>query len=136
METVVEKVKKVQPMVPCGLCEKEFRGAGAVNLHRFKKHQMGGSGNPVAPVASKVEQTGKCRFFSAKAPQQLIIIRPPVWKEVSTPSGTMVLQVPGKDVQFSNGELVTDDPEVINHLENVYNDKRFPIISERLLRRG
>jgi hypothetical protein len=91
----------------------------------MRKHK-GGPSSPPAPTLRE-------KFLSPRSPQLKIVIRPIEWIQIATPAGTRGQQAPGKSVEFINGSLITDDPEVIDFLKNKYRDNRFPVFCSSTL---
>ncbi len=60
------------------------------------------------------KKLGRARFVS-KYQNHEIVIRPP--KTVTLPNGEIEVK-PGKSIVFERSELITDDPEIIDHLRN------------------
>ncbi len=73
-------------------------------------------------------------FYSARRPSMTVIVVPEQWREVTTPAGAKMVQSKGKLAQFEAGQFRTTDVEIIDYLENTYNDPRFPILSNRQIR--
>ena len=133
-------------MVKCDLCPFEAKNASGASMHRAKKHAE----TLISAAASAIEDLGvtlpvlkpveagftpkkddSVSFTSPKALYQTIIVVPDQWKEVTTPVGGKLVQVPGKTVQFEAGLYRTSDLEIIDYLENKYDDPRRPIFSSR-----
>jgi hypothetical protein len=119
----------------CEICGGEFKNLGA---HR-RSHADGKTAGELlssAPSGPTPAPPEKVRFVSSRSPSMKVVIKPTQWEFAATPTGSRPVQVPGKSVQFKNGVLETNDPEVIDYLESRYNDSRFPIISGRQVAKG
>jgi hypothetical protein len=58
-----------------------------------------------------------------------IVIRPQYWVKTETPAGIQQVLSEGKVAEFREGIFVTEDPEIIDFLENKYKDGRYPVLS-------
>mgnify|MGYP003145369324 CR=1 FL=1 len=74
------------------------------------------------------KKEGAVTFYSPRAKEQTVVVEPQEWLTTRTPAGDRTIQSPGKTAQFSNGMFITDDPDIIEYLTNVYSDKRHPIV--------
>lgn len=123
----------------CSVCGKEFKGLGAMKAHVFYKHKGLGGGTtcpPVSPSEGEVSASpSKVMFRSPKAFGLRLVLKPSYWSRVETPAGMQQIMVQGKVIEFREGVLETDDPEVIDYLENKYSSGRYPVISPRQLQR-
>jgi hypothetical protein len=148
----------VKPLVKCPKCDKEFKNQGGVNLHARKAHPI----SDVSGPASKAVTEGSAVTTGASAPvqaevtfycprplYQTVVVIPEQWYTIEGPAGNKQETVDGVYATFDNGRFTTDDPEIIDYLENPnhtckyhtgskrkggYNDARFPIHSERKIR--
>ncbi len=131
----------------CESCVFVGKNEWSLKCHVGKKHV----GLAVAKAAEVVEDLvdvpvekltttktilgAKVIFFSPRRPAMTVVIRPDEWRMVSMQGGgEKLMQIPGLTVQFENGQLATKDSEIIHYLEDVYNDPRFPIMSNRQMK--
>jgi len=118
----------------CDACGKVYKGLGALNAHKFYKHKgLGGATTcpPVSPPGEgvKVAPSSKVVFRSPKSSDLRIVIKPSYWVRTETPAGIVQVLSEGKAAEFHNGVFTTEDPEMIDFLENKYKDGRFPVFS-------
>lgn len=136
-------------MLNCEVCNKEVKNQGGLNLHmrsHLPKTTTGAVELPrISPVNSTPTVTAplptptvvscepkKVTFYSVKRPSMQVVVVADRWRIFKTHDGAeQLIQVQGKTVTFEMGQYVTDDLEIINYLENVYKDARFPILSSR-----
>lgn len=143
----------------CKDCGRIFKNAGGVNLHARKAHPAVDSAKSAAspittstvsqserpaqrPVAAFPEEV---TFYCPRPLYQTVVVIPEQWYNVEGPAGSKQEKTEGKLAEFDNGKFVTDDPEIIDYLENVnhrceyhtgkrrggYSDFQFPIHSAR-----
>jgi hypothetical protein len=119
----------------CGACGGVYKGLGALNAHKFYKHKVSGAATTCPPVAAPGEgalpeaPSLKVSFRSPKAGDLRIVIRPQYWIKTETPAGTQQVLSEGKVAEFREGIFITEDPEIIDFLENKYKDGRYPVLS-------
>jgi len=119
----------------CEICEKVYKGLGALNAHKFYKHKgLGGATTcpPVSPPGEGVlpeTPSLKVAFRSPKSADLRIVIKPSYWVKTETPAGIVQVLSKGLVADFHNGVFTTEDQEIIDFLENKYKDGRFPIFS-------
>lgn len=138
-------------MAHCDICRKEFKSNAGLGAHNYQKHGvkrsldtvevpvMPEAVSQVAPAISPTKASsagkGRVRFTSPRSPELGVVVVPIEWMVMQVPGGTKAMQTKGKRVDFKNGVYETDDPEIINYLENVYKDDRWPIFSQSKLSR-
>lgn len=117
------------PAGKCTECGKECKNIGAHVRLAHGKRATGGELLSSAPPSAPT----KVRFFSPRAPQLTVVIRPDVWQDKVMsvgPDGTPVVQrakFDGHRVQFKDGWFETSDPVEIDRLTN-YSDTHYPIV--------
>lgn len=126
-------------MLTCDVCGKELKNMAGLKMHMRLKH-----GEEMAPVSSRppLSEQGepsekgapsKIMFHSPMSSELRIVVKRTDQVRVVTPAGIIHERVPGKTVEFRQGLYYTDDPEIIDFLENKYKDERFPVYSDRKL---
>ena len=118
----------------CEICEKVYKGLGALNAHKFYKHKGLGVATTCPPVATpgegvQVAPSSRVSFRSPKSSDLRIVIKPSYWVRTETPAGIVQVLSEGKAAQFHMGVFTTEDLEIIDFLENKYKDDRFPVLS-------
>lgn len=128
-------------MSKCEQCNKEFKNNAGLGAHNRLKHGITKAGkevvSPVAPAVNPSkppsESKGRVRFTSPRSPELGIVVKPTEWMVMQIPGGSKPMQIKGKRADFVAGVFETDDAEIIDYLENVYKDDRWPIFSHRIL---
>jgi hypothetical protein len=137
----MEDIMSSQPAVVfgkqiCPHCHMRFKNLEA---HLAKRHslfigsgaspaaQQGNSSSAQAGASPQPSVEGKVIFVSAMSPGLTVVIRPESRGFINTAAGSISAVLPGLRVHFNKGILETSDPEVINYLDNIYKDNRFPI---------
>jgi hypothetical protein len=119
----------------CDACGKVYKGLGALNAHKFYKHKVLGAATTCPPVAAPEEgvlpqaPSSKVVFRSPMASDLRIVIKPSYWVKTETPAGIVQVLSEGKAAEFRNGVFMTEDPEIIDFLENKYENGRYPVFS-------
>lgn len=132
-------------MFTCSHCGGEFKNEHGLKVHvgRYCK----GVSRPPHPVAvaegaSAPSVSRTVRFVSPKSANLRVVIKPTAWERVLSPgaAGQQVIQtvqIEGKAAQFVDGLFTTEDPVIIEYLENVYSKKpenaMFPIYSQKIM---
>ena len=129
-------------MFVCDICGKETRTPASLGAHKRYKHGSGEACPPLAPAVGEVNpplQHEKVletiTFRSPKSSELRIIIKPSRNFKLETPNGVILDTVAGKMAEFRMGLFSTNDPEIIHFLEYKYNDPKFPVYSNRTLKR-
>ena len=117
----------------CDMCGKNVKLRGYhVHLrlaHGVKREDLPQHLNP--PEESQEEPV---RFMSTRAPEMVVVVRPDEWQNIDGPGGSRMRLMKGKRIEFHRGEYITADPDEIDYLENVYEDRRYPVLSMRKVR--
>lgn len=116
----------------CSVCGKSFKNVGA---HIKRSHpaaygaKLKSEGNSSsAPSAAPAQpEVGLQRFVSSRAPYLTVVVEPERQGFINTAAGSMHTTLPGIKIQFTNGIFETDDPKLIDYLENKYKDRRYPV---------
>ncbi len=74
------------------------------------------------------KSNGQIRFFSPRSNGLQVVVTAIAWIKEVTPAGERTIQAPGKTAKFENHLYISDDPEIIEYLTNVYSDRRFPVV--------
>lgn len=90
------------------------------------------AGELLSSAPASVAPPTKVRFLSPKSPGLTVVVSPEHWGTVKTPVGDKMMLAKGKSATFVNGVFETNDPEIIEYLEEVYKDPRFPVLSSRI----
>lgn len=140
-------------MFSCEVCGKEVKTklalAGHKRTHNKNENKEGieiAASSPRPPLTQpgpgeetlSVNPDGSPAFVTFRSPMSSglrIVIKPSMWTTLETPAGTVKQVVPGKTVEFLNGIFKTNDPDVIDFLENRYKSDRYPIFSDSNLRK-
>ena len=111
----------------CDVCGRLYRD---VEKHKSRQHaalhqqsvgkESGNSSSVPAPLT---------KFISSRSPGLTVIIRPTRRGFINTSGGSMETMIDGKSVNFINGILETNDPEVIDYLNTKYRDRRYPVVN-------
>lgn len=139
----------------CGFCPFESKAGPyeqrALNNH-LRKHQPKEEKVEVHEISKAPAVEGEVSFYSPRLPFIQIVVVPSEWRLVEGPAGAKQYPVEGITVEFDNGRYVTSNPKIIAYLEGnkeeakklglvdkkgdprVYNDPKFPILSDRKMR--
>jgi len=124
--------KKLEELT-CEACGKKCKGLAGLMAHKRLNHKDMGAATTCPPVAAPGEGTqivpSQVTFRSPKSTDLRIVIKPSYWVKTETPAGIVQVLSEGKAANFHMGVFTTDDPEIIDFLENKYKDSRFPIFS-------
>jgi hypothetical protein len=118
-------------------CGKVCKGPAALGAHKRYAHKVRKS-PPLTDRAAPAEEVGatsSVTFRSPRNPELRVVITRTDRMLIPTPAGTIQELRQGKTAEFREGLFTTDDPEIINYLENRYHDARYPILSQRVISR-
>src|SRR5262245_40706318 len=142
----------------CKLCRRAFKSVAIKRQHDGFKHVAPAGADTPAPTPEPAAKSsalppGSVLFLSPRAHSMRMILpnHASTWQTIDSPTGKMVIQTQGVEIQFERGQFITDDPRIIAYLEGdietcrklhvtdrgrpvVYKDDRFPILSQRNLR--
>lgn len=129
----------------CEVCGKVLKNKAGYQAHMSLKHkkrcEFGSAATrpPAAEPGGEAPSPGLLpsnfvKFRSPRAASLRVVVRPTYVVPRDTPAGTVWVRSEGKTAEFQNGILITDDQEIIDHLESKYKDDRFPILSDTKLR--
>jgi len=126
-------MKKKLDELTCEACGKKCKGLAGLMAHKRLNHKDMGAATTCPPVAAPGEGTqivpSQVTFRSPRASDLRIVLKPSYWVKTETPAGIVQQLSEGKVAQFRMGVFATDDPEIIDFLENRYKDDRYPIFS-------
>lgn len=124
-------------MIKCELCNREFKDNRGIRLHKCvgadTRPPTASAPEGEAKVSPSVKKDGRYVIYRSPRVRDLrIVVTPSFNKIIDGPAGSYITRVQGKTAEFRDGVFRTNDPEIIEYL-NQYSQKkengRYPIIS-------